>query len=126
MKDDLRYAEQASDFDDTKLKTIGWGAPRAGTPLTAPGRVPDLSILDQGPGAIKLAWKKPTDGGAPSAYEIHRRDAGDTNPHVIVESIADRKAELTSQPRGKELEYVVRALNKAGKGPLSNTVAATL
>jgi len=126
MKDDLRYAEQASDFDDTKLKTIGWGAPKAKTPLTAPGRVPDLSILEQGPGAIKLTWRKPTDGGKPSAYEIRRREVGATAPHALVEVSAAREIELTDQPRGTELEYVVRAMNRAGKGPFSNTVTATL
>nr|VFK01551.1 MAG: hypothetical protein BECKLFY1418A_GA0070994_11512 [Candidatus Kentron sp. LFY] len=31
---------------------------------------------------------------------------------------------LTGQPRGKELEYGVVAANKAGEGPVNNTVMA--
>nr|VFJ60846.1 MAG: hypothetical protein BECKDK2373C_GA0170839_10855 [Candidatus Kentron sp. DK] len=33
---------------------------------------------------------------------------------------------LTDQERGKELEYVVLARNKAGDGPVSNIVVAVL
>ena len=41
MRADLRYAENTVDFDDDKLKLLGWGGRKAGTslePPASPGR----------------------------------------------------------------------------------------
>jgi len=37
IKSNLRYAEQAMNFSDDKLKAIGWGGRKEPTPLAAPG-----------------------------------------------------------------------------------------
>ena len=37
MKANLRYAENTADFDDAKLKLIGWAGKKAKTPLAPPG-----------------------------------------------------------------------------------------
>ncbi len=39
MKADIRYAENTVDFDDDKLKLIGWAGKKAKTSLTPPGQV---------------------------------------------------------------------------------------
>jgi len=57
MKADLRYAENTVDFDDDKLKLIGWGGRKAKTSLEAPGQARTLEAPRQGEGWIFLDWK---------------------------------------------------------------------
>ena len=125
MKSDIRYAENTVDFDDDKLKLIGWAGRKAATPLAPPGQARLLEAPKQGEGWVFLDWKAPIDGGAPAAYKIMRRErpAGlweDAATAVITE------ATLVEQPRGKELEYRIIAVNKAGDGEPSNTAMVVL
>jgi len=125
MKDDIRYAENTVDFDDDKLKLIGWAGKKAPTPLAPPGQARLLEAPRQGEGWVFLDWKAPVDGGAPSAYRVMRRErpAGaweDVGTAVITE------ATLVEQPRTKELEYRIIAVNKAGEGEPSNTAMVVL
>jgi len=84
-----------------------------------------LEAPRQGDGWVFLDWKAPIDGGAPSAYKVMRRErpAGawaETATAVISE------ATLVEQPKGKELEYRIIAVNKAGEGEPSNTEMVVL
>jgi len=130
IKANLRYAETTVDFDDDKLKIIGWGGRREKTPMTAPGRPLNLISTEQGEGRIKLQWKKPSDGGKVAAYEIlcrERAPGTDGNGEWDNEGTSiSTQHTLTGQPRGKELEYGVVAMNKVGEGPMSNIVTAVL
>ncbi len=56
MKADIRYAENTVDFDDDKLKLIGWAGKKAKTPLTPPGQVRMLEAPKQGDGWVFLDW----------------------------------------------------------------------
>jgi len=38
MKSDIRYAENKVDYDDDKLKLIGWAGKKNPTPLAIPGQ----------------------------------------------------------------------------------------
>jgi len=125
MKDDIRYAENTVDFDDEKLKLIGWAGRKAATPLAIPGQARLLEAPKQGEGWVFLDWKAPADGGVPAAYKVMRRErpAGsweDVATAVITE------ATLVEQPRGKELEYRIVAVNKSGDGEPSNTAMVVL
>jgi len=125
MKSDIRYAENTVDFDDDKLKLIGWAGRKAAAPLAVPGQARLLEAPRQGEGWVFLDWKKPTVGGSVSAYKVMRRErpAGlwaETATAVISE------ATLVEQPRGKELEYRIVAVNKAGDGEPSNTAMVVL
>ena len=125
MKSDIRYAENTVDFDDDKLKLIGWAGRKAATALQIPGQTRLLEAPRQGDGWVFLDWKAPIDGGAPSAYKVMRRErpAGawqDVATAVITE------ATLVEQPKGKELEYRIIAINKAGDGEPSNTEMVVL
>ena len=125
MKADLRYAETTVNYDDDQLKLIGWGGRKAKTSLEAPGQVRTLEAPRQGEGWIFLDWKETVDGGAVAAYKIQRRERPEgpwTDAGMAVES----ETTLSSQERGKELEYRVIAVNKAGEGEPSNTVMAVL
>ena len=125
MKSDIRYAENTVDFDDDKLKLIGWAGKKAPTPLAIPGQTRLLEAPRQGDGWVFLDWKAPIDGGAPSAYKVTRRE----RPAGAWEDVATAvitEATLVEQPKGKELEYRIIAVNKAGEGEPSNTEMVVL
>ena len=125
MKSDIRYAENTVDFDDDKLKLIGWAGKKAPTPLAIPGQTRLLEAPRQGDGWVFLDWKAPIDGGAPSAYKVMRRE----RPAGAWEDVATAvitEATLVEQPKGKELEYRIIAINKAGEGEPSNTEMVVL
>ncbi len=125
MRADLRYAEDAVNYDDAKLTALGWGGKAAPTALQVPGQPRSLEAPRQGEGWIFLDWKQPADGGAVAAYKIERRErpAGDW---MLVSMAIESEATLNNQERGKDLEYRVIATNKAGEGVPSNTVAAVV
>ena len=125
MKKDLRYAENTVDYDDEKLKLIGWSGRKTKTPLTPPGQTKELIVVEQGEGWVKLQWKKPDDGGKTSVYRIQRRKRPEGLWEEITASM-ETAATLLDQPRGIEWEYRVIAANKAGDGMPSNTVLAIL
>jgi len=125
MRADLRYAENTVDFDDDKLKLIGWGGRKAKTSLEAPGQARTLEAPRQGEGWIFLDWKAPSDGGKVAAYKIKRRQRP-SGPWTDAGMAIESEITLSDQQRGEELEYRVIAVNKAGEGEPSNTVMAVL
>ena len=69
--------------------------------------------------------KAPADGGAPNAYKVMRRE----RPAGAWEDVATAvisEATLVEQPKGKELEYRIIAVNVGGESIPSNTVAIVL
>ncbi|MFH1975767.1 MAG: fibronectin type III domain-containing protein [Pseudomonadota bacterium] len=125
MKTDIRYAENTVDFDDDKLKLIGWAGRKTATALTVPGQSRLLEAPRQGEGWVFLDWKAPAEGGVPAAYKVMRRE----RPAGAWEEIATAvisEATLVDQSRGKELEYRIVAVNKSGDGEPSNTVMVVL
>lgn len=125
MKADLRYAENTVDYDDDKLKLLGWGGRKAKTSLEAPGQCRSLEAPREGEGWVFLDWKEPVDGGAVAAYKIQRRERP-SGAWSDVGMAMESEITLTGQARGKEWEYRVSAVNKAGEGEPSNTVMAVL
>jgi len=123
MKADLRYAENTVNFDDDKLKLIGWAGKKAPTPLAIPGQTRLLEAPKQGKGWLFLDWKAPADGGKPKAYKVQRR-SGESWQDVATAILSE--ITLVDQPEKTELEYCVVALNKAGEGQASNTVMVVL
>ena len=125
MKSDIRYAENTVDYDDDKLKLIGWAGRKAATPLAPPGQARLLEAPKQGEGWVFLDWKAPVDGGAPAAYKVMRRERP-AGPWQEAATAVITEATLVEQPRGKELEYRIIAVNKAGDGEPSNTAMVVL
>jgi len=125
MRSDLRYAENTVDYDDDKLKLIGWAGRKAATPLAPPGQARLLEAPKQGEGWVFLDWKSPIDGGVVSAYKVMRRERP-AGPWEEVATAVISEATLVEQPRGKELEYRIVAINKAGEGEPSNTAMVVL
>ncbi|MCK5225913.1 MAG: fibronectin type III domain-containing protein [Planctomycetes bacterium] len=125
MKSDIRYAENTVNFDDDKLKLIGWAGKKAPTALTPPGQTRLLEAPRQGNGWVFLDWKAPIDGGAPNAYKVTRRERPDGTWAEVATAVIS-EATLVEQPKGKELEYRIIAINKAGDGSPSNTAMVVL
>lgn len=125
MKQDIRYAENTVDYDDEKLKLIGWAGRSKKTPLQIPGQVRSLEAPREGEGWIYLDWKQPVDGGTVASYNIERRERPE-GPWQTVSLAMTTETTLHDQDRGKEFEYRVSAVNKAGEGEASNTVMAVL
>jgi len=125
MKADIRYAENTVNYDDDKLKLIGWAGRAAKTSLEVPGQARTLEAPREGEGWIFLDWKEPVEGGAVAAYKIQRRQRPN-GPWTDVGMAIESEITLTNQERGKEWEYRVIAVNKAGEGQPSNTVMAVL
>ena len=125
LKDDIRYAENTVNFDDDKLKLIGWAGKKTKTPIAPPGQTRLLEAPKQGKGWLFLDWKAPADGGKPKAYKVQRRNRINGSWQDIATAILT-EVTLVDQPEKTELEYRVIAVNKAGEGQASNTVMVIL
>ncbi len=126
MKTVLHYAEDTVHDDDAKLSELGWGGRSAPHALQVPGQPRLLEVLRQGAGWLMLDWKKPADGGAAASYKIERRDLTEGGTWTLAGISIETEVTLNDQKRGKEWEYRVIAVNKAGEGSPSNTVTALL
>ena len=122
MKAVLRYAEDAVDYDDAKLSTLGWGGIAPPTELQPPGQPRNLEMPRQGEDWVFLDWKKPADGGEVASYKIERRERP-TGPWSLLSLAFESETTLTGQDRATDWEYRIIASNKAGDGPPSNTIA---
>ena len=125
MKANLRYAETTVDFDNALLALLGWAGRKTPSAAEAPGQPLELSAPEEGDGTIKLIWKKPETGGPVASYKIERRERP-TGAWFVVEMSYETEKLLTSQERGKEWEYRVKATSPAGESTPSNSVAAVL
>ena len=89
------------------------------------GRPCSLEAPRQGEGWIRLDWKAPAAGGAVTVYKLQRRE----RPEGAWQDISlamETNTTLLNQQRGKECEYRVIAVNKAGESAPINTVMAVL
>ncbi len=125
MRKDIRYAENTVSGNDELLKIIGWSGRKAPEPLVAPGQVKLLAVTRQEEAQVDLTWQAPDEGGKPSAYRVVRRERP-SGPWTDVATAVTTEAFLIDQPRGKEFEFRVIAVNKAGEGEPSNTVVIVL
>jgi hypothetical protein len=125
LKSDIRYAETVVNYDDDKLKLLGWSGKDTPTALIPPGEVRQLEAPKQGEGWVFLDWKAPADGGRVSAYKIQRRQRPEGAWQDVATAI-ETESTLVDQPLKTELEYRVIAINKAGIGQPSNTVMVVL
>ena len=127
MKKVLRYAENTVGGDDGKLNMLGWASRREPT-SEVPGQTRELKVIEQGSDWLELDWKSPdpAEGGKVAAYRVQRRNMNDGDAWLDAAVAIDTKAKLTGQQRHTDMEYRVVAINKAGEGKVSNTVAVVL
>nr|VFJ88246.1 MAG: Fibronectin type III domain [Candidatus Kentron sp. H]VFJ90268.1 MAG: Fibronectin type III domain [Candidatus Kentron sp. H]VFJ96621.1 MAG: Fibronectin type III domain [Candidatus Kentron sp. H] len=96
-------------------------------PLAPLDRAQNLTGVREAAGQVRLQWEKPVEGGKVAAYQIMCREravGGEwDNEGTAMET---EKMILAGQPQGVEMEYGVMAMNRAGEGPISNTVVVLL
>jgi hypothetical protein len=124
LKKNLRYAENTVNFDDHKLKLIGWSGKRSARPVAVPGQTRTLQVGALDKGKVKLTWQPPADGGRVDAYTVQRRRNGASavpgrwqGIHTAVRT----ETILEDQPGNEVLEYRIIAINTAGRGEPGNT-----
>ena len=125
LKSNILYAENTVNFDDVKLKLIGWAGRQTATALAPPGQARLLEAPKQGDGWVFLDWKASAEGGKPKAYKIQRRKRSNSSWQDVATAIVT-EATLVEQPEKTELEYRIIAVNKAGQGQPGNTVMVVL
>ena len=122
MKAVLRYAETKARSNDAKLAMLGWGSRAEAIALQRPGQPLLLQAARRhGRGELVLTWKQPVEGGTVTFYKIERRELP-TGAWVLVGTSLETNIALNNQDMGKELEYRVIAVNRAGESTPSNTV----
>ena len=132
MRDELKKSEVDVGNDSEKLEYIGWGPKATPTPSDPPGQPRTLDPVIQGADTLFLDWKAPArgTGGVVRTYVIERREqpagGGEFGSWSQVGIALETESTLTSQPRGQQLEYRVKAVNAGGESVPSNTAAVVL
>lgn len=133
MKRQLKQSQVDTSDDPEELNYIGWGPRAAEQPLTTPGQPMALKSVSEGAGTLEIGWKRPArgSGGRVRTYIIERREltideTGDWGRWRQAAISLQTRASLKDQPRGVQLEYRVKAINKAGESQPSNTIAVVL
>lgn len=125
VKKNLHYCEDEVGGNDAKLAAIGWSGKAEPTPLQAPGQPRSLEVAKQGAGWVVLDWKKPADGGKAAFFRVERRELP-SGEWATASTALEFEITLDDQKHGKEWEYRIIAVNKAGESVPSNTVSAVL
>lgn len=133
IKRQLKLSQTDNPASPENLKYIGWGPRAAAQPIEPPGQPMGLKSVDEGAGTLLIEWKRPArgSGGSVRTYIIERRElshaAGGQPSQWRQEAIAlETTAQLEDQPRATQLEYRIKAVNKAGESEPSNTIAVVL
>ncbi len=141
IKRQLKQSQIDTAANPENLNYIGWGPRAAAQSIEAPGQPLSLKSVDEGAGTLLIEWKRParSSGGPVRTYIIERRELaidqtadgggdgrGDGGGWRQAAISLETKALLKDQPRSVQLEYRVKAINKAGQSPPSNTVAVVL
>jgi len=134
IKRQLKLSQTDNTANPENLKYIGWGPRAAAQPIEAPGQPLALKSVDEGAGTLLIEWKRPArrSGGPVRTYTIERRDLtigqspGQWSEWRQTAIALETNAPLKDQPRGVQLEYRVKAINKTGQSPPSNAIAVVL
>jgi len=125
MKDNLTYAENTVDYDDDKLKLLGWSGRAEPKPLEKPKQCTNFEATAEGSDWIEFAWEAPDNGGKPAMYKIMHRENG-TPKWKVAENAFETTCRIEDVEAGKKMDYCVVAANKAGQSKESNIVTAVL
>jgi len=134
IKRQLKQSQIDTAANPGNLNYIGWGPRAAEHPTESPGQPLALKSIEEGAGTLLIEWNRPVrgSGGPVRTYIIERRELATDQPDASfgrwgqATTSLETRASLKDQPRGAQLEYRVKALNKAGQSQSSNTIAVVL
>lgn len=134
IKRQLKLSQTDNTANPENLKYIGWGPRAAAQAIEAPGQPLGLKSIDEGAGTLLIEWKRPArgSGGPVRTYIIESRElaigesGGQWSEWRQAAIALETTAQLKDQPRAAQLEYRVKAINKAGHSEPSNTIAVVL
>jgi hypothetical protein len=130
MKSQLKLSEVDCHDVPVNLEKIGWSARKSKSKSILPGQPLELRSVKEGFGTIELDWQSPYDGGMVRAYVVYRRDVSLQGKvlqnFTLVGTAFKTNITLKNQPRGIQLEYIVKAVNIVGESPASSTVEVVL
>jgi hypothetical protein len=129
MKNCLKKSEVDVSGDPEKLSYIGWGPRAASQPTDIPNQPSNLAVNNVTRGALSLVWEKPNSGSIVRNYIIERRNQQEDEQFsrwTLVATAYESSVNLKNQPRGRQLEYRVKAVNTSGQSQPSNTAAIVL
>ncbi|OHB44428.1 MAG: hypothetical protein A2Y13_08495 [Planctomycetes bacterium GWC2_45_44] len=125
IRKNLRYAENTVNFDDNKLKMLGWSGHKKHSHTQAPAQPTGLKAELKDDGRIELKWKKPLGQNTVSLYRLYRRILPDEKWEDFANCFNEYLL-LKEQSRNCEMEFYVSAANKAGQSTPSNTIQITI
>lgn len=114
-KIDVAYAERQVNYDDAKLRDLGWKG-RKPQRLQPPGMARSLELVRifSDEGVVELDWKKPCEGGEAQSYRIEGRIKG-TERWSLKGFSLHSDCKLTTLEAGHEWEVRVIAVNRNGE-----------
>ncbi len=120
----LTYAESAVDFDDAKLRLLGWEGRKPRKALV-PGPPRSLELVRVQEGIIELDWKKPGTGGDAQSYRIEARKT--TEERWMLKGFSlHSDCVLHNLEPGQAHQVRVIAVNKMGDGEPSEAIEVAL
>lgn len=129
MKSCLKKSQIDAAANPEKLALIGWGRRAILQPVEPPGQPRELNCLTQAKASILLEWNHPAGGGAVRNYIVEKRELLQDNvldSWRLVGTALNTTICLTCQRQAVQLEYRIKAVNKAGESIPSNTAAVVL
>jgi hypothetical protein len=116
----VAYAEQAVDYDDAKLRSLGWKGLKP-EKLQPPGPPRVLELVRISDNGVELDWKKPGTGGDAQSYRIEARQEGVERWSLKGFSLHS-DCILNNLDPGHTYQVRVIAVNKIGEGEPSQAI----
>ncbi|MCP4644826.1 MAG: fibronectin type III domain-containing protein, partial [bacterium] len=132
LKLQIKRSEVDTAADPIQLELLGYAPKATARPVDLPGQPRELRPRAEGAGDVTLEWKSPArgSGGRVRSYLIQRREpaqAGGAFGEWHQAGLALKTGiKLAEQPRHRDLEYRILAVNHTGQSPPSNAVAVVL
>ncbi len=132
LKLQIKRSEVDTAADPIHLELLGYAPKATARPVDPPGQPRELRPTKEGDSDVTLDWKSPArgSGGRVRTYVIERREQPETGgaygDWFQVGVAIETTKKLEAQPRHRDLEYRVLAINHSGQSPPSNAVAVVL
>ena len=122
-KKNIRYAENTANFEDEKLKFIGWGSRRPKTKAQLPAQPMCVVARHCGDGQIELSWDIPAGSSKPLCYRVERLVKGCVKWEIAATSV-EKSIIIEAENENLNAQWRVIAINRAGESMQSNVAVS--